>query len=177
MSSTPIPLVIDDLSKFARYFREHWPDDPPGQAQTLGLIARAAGYRNHQTLKAQLAAAEPEAPLTSVEARRLRDALRVFDEAGTMTRWPLKRSVQALCLAAFWSVLPARRNMSEAEVNAVIKAGESFGDHVLIRRSMIEHQMAKRQRDGSNYRRVERRPTALERQLIRAIAERRLRLT
>lgn len=174
MASHPIPLVIEDVSQFARLLRESWPQDPPGQAKTLALVARAAGYRNHQTLKAQLAPAEPEAPLSPIETRRLRDALRVFDEHGIMTRWPLKTSVQGLALAAFWAALPARRNMTENEVNELLKTGERFGDHVLIRRSLIEHKMAQRDLDGSNYRRIERKPTVLERHLIRAVAERKL---
>ncbi|MCY4179719.1 MAG: DUF2087 domain-containing protein [Litoreibacter sp.] len=172
MSTSPLPLVIEDLSKFARALRESWPADPPGQAQTLGLIAKAAGYRNHQTLKAHIGAETPEPGLSDLELRRLRDALRVFDITGVMTRWPLKTSVQGLCLAAFWTALPARRDLTEKEVNAALKSGESFGDHVLIRRSLIEHNMVTREIDGSRYRRVERKPTPLERQLIKAISER-----
>lgn len=172
MSSHPIPLVIEDMSQFARALRKHWPDEPPGHAQMLGLVAKAAGYRNHQTVKAEFGLPEPEDAFTALETRRLRDALRVFDLEGHMTRWPLKTSVQGLCLAIFWATLPARRDMTEKEVNAVLKSGERFGDHVLLRRCLIEHKMVTRTRDGSVYRRVERKPTPLERALIRAVAER-----
>lgn len=174
MSSQPIPLVIEDVSQFARALRKLWPEEPPGHANMLGLVAKAAGYRNHQTLKADLGIAPPEAPLSDLEQRRLRDALRVFDLAGHMTRWPQKTMVQGLCLAAFWAALPARRHLEESEVNACIKTGEVFGDHVLIRRALIEHNMVTRDIDGRNYRRVERRPSPLERLLIRAISERKL---
>lgn len=174
MSSPPIPLVIEDISQFARSLRKVWPDEPPGHAKMLALVAKAAGYRNHQTLKADLGIAPPEAPLSDLEQRRLRDALRVFDLHGNMTRWPQKTSVQGLCLAAFWASLPARRNLTEKEVNACIKAGEVFGDHVMIRRALIGHNMVTRKTDGTDYRRVERRPTPLERLLIRAISERKL---
>lgn len=170
--STPIPLVIEDLTQFARSLRESWPDETPSHAKLLGLIARAAGYRNHQTLKAEFGLDQAEPGLSDLELRRLKDAVRVFDLEGRMTRWPQKTSVQGLCLAAFWTALPARRDLKETEVNAVIKAGESFGDHVQIRRSLIEHNMISRTRDGAIYRRVERKPSQLERQLIRTIAER-----
>ncbi len=173
MSSHPIPLVIEDVSQFARALRKHWPDEPPGHAALLSLVAKAAGYRNHQALKAEFGLPTPEVPFSDLEERRLRDALRVFDLEGHMTRWPLKTSVQGLCLAIFWASLPARRDMSEKDVNNVLKSGERFGDHVLLRRCLIEHQMVTRERDGSVYRRVERKPTPLERALIRAIAERR----
>ncbi|MEM7471123.1 MAG: DUF2087 domain-containing protein [Pseudomonadota bacterium] len=173
MPTSSIPLVIEDLSKFARHLRENWPDTSPGQAQTLALLARAAGYRNHQALKAEHGSPQPAPPLSELENRRLRDALRVFDLEGRMTRWPLKTSVQGLCLAAFWAVLPGRRDLTEKEVNVAIKDGERFGDHVLIRRTLIEHDMVTREIDGSRYRRVERKPTVLERHLIKAISERR----
>lgn len=174
MSSHPIPLVIEDVSQFARSLRKLWPDEPPGHAQMLALVAKAAGYRNHQALKADLGIEPPEVPLGDLEQRRLRDALRVFDLEGQMTRWPQKTSVQGLSLAAFWASLPARRSLTEKEVNACIKSGETFGDHVMIRRALIEHNMVTRAIDGTDYRRVERRPTQLERLLIRAISERKL---
>ncbi|WP_298357944.1 DUF2087 domain-containing protein [uncultured Litoreibacter sp.] len=171
MSSHPIPLVIEDVSQFARALRKHWPDEPPGHANMLSLVAKAAGYRNHQVLKAEFGLPAPEAAFTELEERRLRDALRVFDLEGQMTRWPLKTSVQGLCLAIFWATLPARRDLTEKEVNAVLKSGEVFGDHVLLRRCLIEHNMVTRERDGSIYRRVERKPSPLERALIRAVSE------
>jgi hypothetical protein len=67
--------------------------------------------------------------------------------------------VQGLCLWPFWAQLPAHQDLSEKEVNAVLKGGLSFDDHVLLRRSLIDHKLATRTIDGRVYRRIEQRPT------------------
>lgn len=171
MSRSPLPLVIEDVSTFAIALRKSWPADPPGQAQALTLIARAAGYRNHQHLRADT---PPDGAPDKAAQKRIADALRVFDASGIMQRWPKKTSVQRLCLLWFWSRLPARRDLSEAEVNAVLQAGEAFGDHVLLRRSLIDGRLVQRTTDGRVYRRREAAPTPEERQVIRILSERQL---
>lgn len=173
MSNSPLPLVIEDMSAFAKQLRQTWPETQPSHAETLQWLARAAGYRNHQTLKAATPDDSSQA-LTPLEKKHLDEALRVFDETGQMIRWPQKTSVQGICLAAFWARLPARRNLTEKEVNTHLKSGERFGDHVLLRRALIEHRMVTRETDGSAYRRTERPPTPLERQFIQRIAARRM---
>jgi len=169
MSRSQIPLVIEDISAFATQLRKTWPSDPPGQAASLALIAKAAGYRNHQHLKAT--APEDPAP-DPFAAKRVKDALRVFSDQGLMTRWPQKTSLQRLCLFWFWSRLPGRVDLSEKDVNAILQAGETFGDHVLLRRSLIDHKLVKRSTDGRIYRKIEQRPTPEERQFIRTLSER-----
>ena len=169
MTRTPLPLYIEDISEFAAQLRKSWPQPPPGQSETLSLIAKAARYRNHQHLRAD---ATIHAPLDKPAEKRVLDALRCFDASATMIRWPQKTSVQRLCVAWFWSRLPTRREMSEREVNAALQQGETFGDHVLLRRSLIDHRLVTRAQDGSDYRRVERRPDAEELRLIRALSER-----
>ena len=169
MTRSPLPLVIEDVSAFAQNFRKHWPDEPPSHTQLLALIAKSAGYRNHQHLKAE---AKPELKKTKDAEKRIQDALRVFDADGLMTRWPKKTSVQALCMAWFWSLLPAKTDLTESQVNEVLKAAEKFGDHVLLRRSLIDHQLVTRALDGSTYRRIEQSPPAEARQVIRALSER-----
>jgi len=168
MSKHPLPLVIEDLSSFATQLRKTLPGEL-GQAETLALIAKAAGYRNHQELKAKTPSDETLDPLA---LKRIEDALRTFDADGMMTRWPQKTSVQRLCLTWFWSRLPGRRDLREAEVNEVLKAGEAFGDHVLLRRSLIDHGLVKRATDGTIYRKIEQRPDAEARAVIRALSER-----
>ncbi len=171
MSRSPLPLVIEDVSAFATQLRKSWPEDPPGQSQALTLIARAAGYRNHQHVKASVST---DAPPDKAALKRIQDALRVFDDQGIMTRWPKKTSVQRLCLLWFWSRLPAKRDLSEAEVNDVLQAGEAFGDHVLLRRSLIDGRLVQRTADGRTYRRLEAEPTPEERQVIRALSARQI---
>ena len=169
MSRPQTPLVIADLSAFATALRQNWPDTKPGQSQTLTLIAKAAGYRNHQQLKA---ATPDDPPPDKLAAKRVSDALRAFDNAGLMTRWPQKTSLQRLCLMWFWARLPGRKDLTEQQVNQVLKAGETFGDHVLLRRSLIDHGLMKRAIDGRIYRKIEQRPTPEERQFLRELSER-----
>ena len=104
----------------------------------------------------------------------MKGALAVFDDQARMTRWPLKTSVQRLCLAWFWTRLPDRTDMTERDVNAILQANEVFGDHVLLRRCLIEHRMATRTVDGATYRRMGRAPDAEERAVIKALSERAL---
>jgi len=171
MSRSQLPLLVEDVSTFATQLRRSWPSEPPGQSQALTLIARAAGYRNHQHLRAQ---APRDAVPDPAAQKRIKEALRVFDADGIMIRWPKKTSVQRLCLLWFWSRLPGRCDLTEPEVNAVLQAGEAFGDHVLLRRSLIDHGFVKRTIDGKTYRRVEAAPSAEERSLIRSLSERHL---
>ncbi|MEM9425594.1 MAG: DUF2087 domain-containing protein [Pseudomonadota bacterium] len=169
MSRTPLPLVIEDVAQFAEALRRAWPDDPPGHLSAMNLVARAAGYRSWQVLKAT--APLPDQP-SDQDLRRVNLALRAFDSEGRMNRWPKGYAVQRLCLTAFWSRIPSHRDLSEREINAILKEGEVFGDHVLLRRSLIDHELVRRTNDGGVYRRVERRPDAAERTVIRSLAER-----
>lgn len=57
-----LPLQVDDLSAFAKHLRQQWQahqqsqPELPGHVQMLNMLARAAGHRNVQSLKAQVAA-------------------------------------------------------------------------------------------------------------------------
>lgn len=152
-------LFIADLSAFSKTLRKSLevsaaePRSVPGQAAMLGMLSKAAGFGNFQHLKAQAPKVEPE-----LDELALKRALRVFDNAGLMERWPKFTKVQALCLWPFWARLPANRDLTEKEVNGVLKEGLNFNDHVLLRRSLIDHKLAQRSRDGRVYRRIEQRP-------------------
>jgi len=161
-------LYIADLSEFARNLRRDLTEaeNPPSHLALMGLIAKAAGYRNYQHLKAEAPAPVPET------SRGLERALRAFDQAGRMQHWPGATAVQGMCLWVFWDRLPPREDVSEAAVNAVLKSGSTFGDHVLLRRSLIDHRLVKREVDGSAYRRIEQAPPPEARTLIRAVRER-----
>ncbi|MEM7719081.1 MAG: DUF2087 domain-containing protein [Pseudomonadota bacterium] len=157
------------MSKFAEALRTAWPDARPTHLSAMNLVARAAGYRSWNVLKAS---APPPSAIAEEEARRINLALRVFDATGRMTRWPKGYLVQGLCLVAFWSRIPSHRDLTERQINAILKDGEVFGDHVLLRRSLIDHGLMRRSNDGSVYRRVERKPSTAERFMIRALSER-----
>lgn len=163
MSRDVTPLYIDDLSSFAKSLRQSLAEQesPPSHAAFLNLIAKAAHARNYQHLKAKAPAKQ-----ASTDVAR---ALRYFDADGTMTQWPANTKIQGLCLWPFWARLAPRQRLSEKEVNAVLKAGCSFGDHVLMRRSLIDHGLVTREIDGSAYFRVEQSPSADALAMIRSL--------
>ncbi|GGL63976.1 DUF2087 domain-containing protein [Wenxinia marina] len=168
MTRDAISLTIPDLSAFARTLGASLAEDsePPGHQRLLGHLARAAGYRNWQHLRAAVTPAPAPEP---VDRRRVDRALRCFDAEGRMIRWPRQTQVQALCVWSAWARLPSGRDLTEREVNARLKDFAAFGDHVLLRRSLIDHRLAERATDGSVYRRVERRPPAEALEVIRAV--------
>jgi hypothetical protein len=179
MARDAIPLTIPDTAAFARELRTALASEPalPGHLALLGHIARAAGFPNWQTLRATAPGTVPSAPPTlppedTPDADRVARALRVFDSQGRMSRWPNKTNLQGLCLWALWSRLPALREMAEPEVNTILKDWATFGDHVLLRRSLIDHKLATRTPDGRSYRRTECRPPADARALITALRPR-----
>ena len=179
MSRDVIPLTIDDLSDFAKRLRASLQesDDIPGHLAFLGHISRAAGYQNYQHLKATNAKPVPlsdpaqpgQRPSDQPAPRALERALRSFDGTGVMSHWPKAYSAQALAMWAFWDALPGRVDLTESEVNDVLRARSSFGDHVLLRRSLIDHGMAKRSPDGRVYRRLEKAPPPEARSLIKTV--------
>ena len=169
MSREITSLYIEDLSQFAKSLRAglETQKETPGHLALLGLIAKSAGQKNYQNLKAGI-----PAPKT-VQSRNLQKALRVFDDQGVMMRWPKNTQVQGLCLWAFWADLQPGIALSEKQVNEILIAQSSFGDHVLMRRSLIDHGLAQREIDGRAYYRIEQRPPAEALELIRDIRARR----
>lgn len=157
-----IPLYIADLSSFTKALRGELAkaESLPGHLEMLGAVARAAGKRNYQSLRAEAEAT----PLPAPDRR----ALMVFT-GGRMRRWPKLRGVQQLCLWPLWDRLPPRRELTEPEVNAAITEGHSFGDHALLRRSLVSAGLLWRTNDGKVYRRVEQRPPDAALALIRAV--------
>ncbi len=169
MTREAIPLTLNDTAGFARSLRAALCAEAelPGHLGFLNHVARAAGFRNFQHLRAAVSGT-PSAP--TVDEKRLAQALRCFDIGGRMMRWPGKTSLQGLCLWAIWAQLPARQSLPEGDVNAVIDRWHGFGDRALVRRSLIDHGLATRGRDGRDYRRTEKAPPPEALALIRALA-------
>ena len=171
MSKTTLSITVPDVSALAKTIRhalEKAENRTPGHVELLNILARGAGFRNFQHLKAsqdaqmRLATPEPPPPVETepVDHRRIEQVLRCFDRDGVLTRWPKKTQQQKLALWWCWSLLPARREMPEPEVNALLKRQNGFGDHVLMRREMIDWGMMSRSTDCRLYRRTECRPPA-----------------
>ena len=197
MTRTALPYAVPDLSALAksltRSLEEHHAQHqrPPGHVEMLNLLARAAGFRNVQSLQA---AARPAAPVavervddpwfdapavdtpanaSPTEAAPLsthaKKALEHFDAVGRLERWPLKLSVQRLAMWVLWTRFDARRVYTEKEVNQVLKAWHLYGDHVTLRRELINHKLLARKSDCSEYRKVAQEPDDEVRALLQAL--------
>ncbi|MDU8911487.1 DUF2087 domain-containing protein [Aestuariicoccus sp. MJ-SS9] len=151
MTRDLVSLTIDDLSHFAKTLRAQL-DAPPSHLQLLGMVARAAGYRNFQHLRAA------QTPVPAFDRTRVSRALRHFDAEGRLLRWPSRNAMQNLCLWPIWAALPARETMTERQISARIDALTAFRDAAQIRRALVEFGMVTRNIDGSVYCRREQVP-------------------
>ncbi|KJZ19966.1 DUF2087 domain-containing protein [Loktanella sp. S4079] len=165
MSRQPQQIAIADLSAFTKSLRQALLQEEqiPGHARMLNMVSKAAGYKNHQHLKSNTIAV----PKVSSD-RKLERAKRVFAN-GMMTRWPKQTSVQGLCLWVLWAEIPPKQPLCESQINEILKERHSFGDHALLRRSMIDHTLLRRTVDGRIYHRVEQRPPREAQALIKFI--------
>ncbi|MGH1413126.1 MAG: DUF2087 domain-containing protein [Pelagimonas sp.] len=159
MTRETITLEIKDLKKFAQILRTELPHKP-SHVETLSLVARAAGYRNFQHLRAQ------NTPQPQADAKLVARAHEHFDPQGQLIRWPGKTRIQALCLWVLWARLPARAVMTERQISARIDDMTLFHDAAQIRRGMVEHRLVGRNLDGSAYERIEQAPPPEARALI-----------
>lgn len=172
MSRELTPLIAADLSTFAKSLRAQWLErqgrgaGAPSHVELLNLLARAAGHRNVQALRAArpVAANRAATPMrgprdTSLSAAADR-ALRQFDADGRLARWPTKRALQVLVLWGLWLRFDAKRRYTEREVNEVLNAHHRFGDHCLLRRELIELRLLARTPGGAEYRKLAARPDA-----------------
>jgi hypothetical protein len=67
-----------------------------------------------------------------------------------------------------WTLFDAKRVYSEREVNEILKAWHTYGDHVTLRRELINHRLLTRKSDCSEYRKLPVRPDEDARWLINA---------
>jgi hypothetical protein len=171
MSRIPLSFVVPDASQFARALghslksRHEAGSPPPGHVELLNLVARALGHRNLQSLQAARPPSLPEAPLAAEDrpaapllSANARKTLLQFDSRGRLLRWPNKFSVQKLAMWVLWTLFDGRRLYTEAEVNQILKAANAFGDHVTLRRELINHRLMTRKSDCSEYRKLPARP-------------------
>ncbi len=181
MTRESVPFIAPDLSQFARALgrslqeRHALRAEPPGHVELLNMLARAAGHRNLQSLRAAALRplpkpapspgdAAPALPLTP----NARKALTQFDAQGRLARWPHKFSVQRLAMWILWTHFDSRRVYTEREVNEILKAWHTYGDHVTLRRELINHKLLTRKSDCSEYRKLPVRPDDEARWLLHA---------
>ncbi|NCT82365.1 MAG: DUF2087 domain-containing protein [Comamonadaceae bacterium] len=171
-----LPLVVDDLSTFAKSLRaqllKHEAPQPPGHQALLNMLARAAGHRNLQTLQAR-PPAPPRAGTAAAAAHSdiVRRTLRLFDEQGRLTRLPVKRSLQLMALWGLWMRFDAKRPYRESEVNQILTAWHGFGDYCTLRRDLVMQKLMARTPDGSVYTKLPARPGEDAMALMRALRQ------
>ena len=177
MSRNVLPLAVADVSAFAKAVRGQLAlcDQTPSHLSLLNMLARAAGFRNFQHLRASVVPAQAPAPAprepdpAPVDPRALSRLVRYFDAAGRLTRWPSKYSHRLPCLWALWAALPAGRVFDEQGITGWLTGRHLFGDPALLRRELCDQGLMTRTRDGREYRRLEQRPSPEGLALIRAL--------
>ncbi|KJF74359.1 DUF2087 domain-containing protein [Agrobacterium arsenijevicii] len=179
MPRSILSIDISDLSTFAKSLREQIGrlDRQPSHVEMLNLLSRAAGFRNFQHLRAartpsaESGSSPPETMPVANEGRVLKTA-RIFDGAGSLVQWPARRSQQELCLWYLWAKIPAGDKFSEREFSGLLDGLHLFGDAAMLRRDMVGLRLIRRNRDGSDYQRIEQKPPAELPLLLRAVAGR-----
>ena len=197
MTRTALPYSAPDLSALARLLERALLDHQvthgrlPGHVEMMNLLARGAGHRNLQALQAATLPVATAAPMPAADAwfdapavaevdpaapvvgaalsTHARKALEHFDAAGRLERWPLKLSVQRLAMWVLWTRFDARRVYTEREVNQILKGWHLYGDHVTLRRELINHQLMTRKSDCSEYRKLALEPDDEVRSLLQAL--------
>ncbi|WP_318652870.1 DUF2087 domain-containing protein [Pseudomonas sp. PDM18] len=164
MSRQRLPYYAPDISDLAKSLARQLDESPerPGHVELLNLLARTVGFRNFQALRASHQAQTRltrEAELAAVvDFCLVEQWRRYFDDAGCLQRWPKKHSHREACLWVLWSRLPARQRWNERELNERLRAQECLGDHLLLRRALVDGGWLARTEDGGEYWRIERRP-------------------
>lgn len=188
-----IALQAEDISAFAKSLRQQLSAHQeanaalPGHLSLLNMLARAAGHRNIQALKASQpdASQAPSAPRAAAkplppargprhpDLSELADrALRQFDPQGRLMRWPSRHQVQRYALWGLWLHFDSRRHYTEPEVNEVLKRQHCFGDHCTLRRELVNMKLLARSDGGRDYRKLAARPEADLLPLLRELRER-----
>lgn len=191
-----VSFTASDISALAKSLRASIAaqTDPPSQAQMLNWLAKGAGYQNYQSLRASASVArstanavdseghvatrvaevptakpraiEPQpAPLSAHAAK----ALTQFDELGRLHKWPHKFAVQRIAMWGLWMRFDAKKHYTEKEVNSVLKAWHSYGDHVTLRRELVNMQLLARKSDCSEYWKVAQQPSDEVKAFLKAL--------
>ncbi|SMQ70155.1 hypothetical protein SAMN06295905_1801 [Devosia lucknowensis] len=170
MSRQTLSLTIADLSAFAKTLRAEITtrDTPPSHVEMLNMLARSAGFRNYQHLKA---ATENAPKAEAIDLILVEKVGRHFDADGVLLRWPAKNSLQPLCLWALWARMEPGHDYSDRDNTDLLNAWASFGDHALLRRAMVDMGYVTRTPDGRTYRRIEQKPPAELSALLKRITQ------
>lgn len=166
-----VPFSSADISTFCKTLRAqllaNGAEQAPSHLALLNMIAKSAGHKNYQALRAaaaaprtvalQPAAAEPAPiplPTDPNLSATVKRAITHFDTAGRLIRFPTQLGVRLVALWGLWVRLPVKRDMTEAEVNGYIAKFHTFADNATLRRELVNARLLWRTKDGSVYRRM-----------------------
>jgi hypothetical protein len=188
MSSTRqvVPLSVADVSLFAKQLRDAIlaAPTPPSHLVFLNLIAKSAGHRNYQALRAHAdvlakssdASAHSVAPAHAIAVPRdaglskpAARALTHFDSHGRLMRFPTQLGIRLITLWGLWCRLPGKRDLTERQVNETIAAFHTFADIATLRRELVNAKMLWRTTDGRVYRKVAVQPDADAQAFLKAL--------
>jgi hypothetical protein len=166
-----IPFIAADVSALAKSLRAQLAgrEAPPSHVEMLNMLARGAGHRNFQHLRAGTVAAPATARPAGAKSAAVEKAARCFDAEGRLTRWPAQTAIQHLCLWPLWARIPRGTSFSERGISALLARLNLFGDHAILRRTMCERGLMTRTKDGRDYRRVDQVPPPEGAALIRRV--------
>lgn len=172
MTRIPLSLTTPDLSTFARSLHQDLQTtSAPGHLSLMNMLARAAGFRNLQHLRASSKAGHDLAqPMAQPDLTRVQQALRHFNAQAQLATWPSRTNIQHLCLWALWSRLPHGESLTERQISQLLNRWHLFGDAAILRRTLCELKLTSRTQDGSIYLRLEQPPPAEAVALIRHLS-------
>ena len=98
-----------------------------------------------------MAADQPSDPVLE---KRIARTARCFDATCRLLRWPSRRADQELALWIVWSQMPSDGQLSELDVNAMLRTWHDYEDYVLLRRELCELDLLRRKIKRIIYRRV-----------------------
>ena len=128
-----------------------FPEPPKSRAEALAALKNAdTATRAEAVVWIANRGSMADAPLLHERLRDESAFVRGFAEQGL---WLL------------WTRFEGRRVYTEREVNEILKAANAFGDHVTLRRELVNHQLLTRKSDCSEYRKV----SALPDEEVRAL--------
>ncbi len=181
MTRMLLPLSIADVSSFAKNLKSYLNErhvagqSLPSHLELLNLLARAAGMRNYQTLRATAAGnvpnPEPAPAISATLSPTVRKTLMQFDAAGRLVRLPNKLSVQQMAMWWMWTHFAPRRKYTEKEVNQVLNAHHTFGDQATLRRELVNMKLLGRKSDCSEYWKEPMRPSGDVQEFLQALRQ------
>ena len=74
-----------------------------------------------------------------------------LDEEGRLAQWPGKYAMQQKALRYLAEKFEADAQYTEQDVNAILGAWHTFGDHTMLRRDMVDAGFLCRTPDGRRY--------------------------